>query len=185
MQAEHYSSCPNHGLNTESKSTLFSTVLHKTKHDALSDVRELDRSMGTLCQEKSSHSKWRFVGWLFSLCNSVLSMARSAIFLTYATIKHVGSPKFVSKLRDSPYSGCCEKCKIKLEKVYRSHCYYKELSNWLLFNGFYLQNDLPTRSSRDRCRKTLDMLYQSMAWGSIVVSQFSSPFSLVLSPLLV
>lgn len=143
---------------------------------------ELDRSMGTLCQGKSSHSKWRFVGWLFSLCNSVLSMACSAIFLTYATIKHVGSPKFVSKLRDSPYSGCYEKCKIKLEKVYISHCYYKELSNRHLFSGFYMQNDLPTRSSRDQCRKTLDMLYQSMAWGSIVVSQFSSPFSLVSSP---
>lgn len=118
----------------------------------------------------------------------IFSMQLSVIYGLFSHFPHIchyktcWSPKFVSKLRDSPYSGCYEKCKIKLEKVYISHCYYKELSNRHLFSGFYMQNDLPTRSSRDQCRKTLDMLYQSMAWGSIVVSQFSSPFSLVSSP---
>lgn len=89
-------------------------------------------------------------------------MAYSAIFLTYTTIKHIKNPKFISKLKNSPYSKYYKKYKIKLKKIYISHYYYKKLSNKHLFNNFYIQNNLPTHSSQNQYKKTLNILYQSI-----------------------
>lgn len=163
---------------------MFSIILHKTERIAWIAIHVTRGRMGTLCQENSSHSKWRFVGWIFSPCNCVLSTACSAIFLTYVPIKHVRRQKFVLKCWDFPYHRCTEKYIIKLEKVHRLWCYYTKVKNKHIFEVFYEENDLPIRSSQEQCRKTLDMLYQSMAWGSILAAQFWGLSPLIYPPLL-